>query len=139
MKRRRSSPRNSTRTGGLQHGFVVLLSVLDRHPAVAAVLINNATLTSPYRFCGKRRYYKPDAIVRLVTGPLTTDGQVPTHPDPLTNGLLLDRLQVAEMPDAAEDGADLTTMLDAALFVVLEIRQPRDVRDQAQAAAAERA
>jgi hypothetical protein len=121
-----------------QHGDAELLAVLDRHPAVAAVLINNAALTIPYRFCGKRRHYKPDAIVRLATRPLRANDQVPLHLEPFAEEPLLDRLQAGGGPDAADGGADLATMLGTAVFVVLEVRRSRDVRDQAQVAAAER-
>ena len=63
----------------IRHAGADLLAALDNHPAVAALLINDASLAIPYRFCGKRRTYVPDAIVRLATEPGPIDD--PLAPD----------------------------------------------------------
>jgi hypothetical protein len=122
----------------IRHGGVDLLAVLEHHPAVAAVLINNTSLTIPYRFCGKQRRYKPDAIVRLATELMTTDDHALPRPDPLTAGRLIDHLLAGDASIAADEGPDLAAVFRGAIFVVLEIRRSRDVRDQAQTEVAER-
>jgi hypothetical protein len=121
----------------IEHAGADLLAALDGHPAVAAVLINDASLAIPYRFCGKRRTYVPDAIVRLATEPVATDNPLAPDPESLRAGALIDRLIAGDALSAADDQVELTATFRTAVFAVLEIRRSRDVRDQAQAEAAE--
>jgi hypothetical protein len=122
----------------IRHSGVDLLAILENHPAVAAVLINNALLTIPYRFCGKQRRYQPDALVRLATDPMPTDDRAPSCPEPLPAEPLIDHLLAGDASIAADEGPDLAAVFRGAIFVVLEIRRSRDVRDQAQTEAVER-
>jgi hypothetical protein len=122
----------------IRHGGADLLAALDHHPAVAAFLINNALLTIPYQFCGKQRRYQPDAIVRLATKRTMADDQAPPWTDPLTAEPLIDHLMEGKGLIAVDDEVGLDATFCETVFVVVEVRRSRDVRDQAQAEAAER-
>jgi hypothetical protein len=121
----------------IRHAGADLLAALDNHPAVAALLINDASLAIPYRFCGKRRTYVPDAIVRLATEPGPIDDPLAPDPEMLAAESLIDRLIAGEALSVTDETVDLAAAFRTAVFVVLEIRRSRDVRDQAQAVAAE--
>jgi hypothetical protein len=122
----------------IRHAGVDLLAALDGHPAVAALLINDGSLAMPYRFCGKRRTYVPDAIVRLATEPGPIDDPFVPDPEVRAAESLIDRLIAGEALGVADETVDLAAAFRTAVYVVLEIRRSRDVRDQAQAEAAER-
>jgi hypothetical protein len=122
----------------IRHGGADLLAALAHHPAVAAVLINDASLTIPYRFCGKRRAYVPDAIVRLATEPMTIENPLSGDSELHAAESLVERLIAGKPLSAVDEPMDLASAFSRAVFVVLEIRRSRDVRDQAQARAAER-
>jgi len=121
----------------IREGGADLLTVLETQPHVASVLINRTTLRIPYRFRGKQRQYIPDALVRL-----SAERSTVAPPD-AREPVALEALLAGEDPTAAtrsdaDDEAALAAVLRGAVFVVLEIRRSRDVRDQAQAEAAER-
>jgi hypothetical protein len=122
----------------IEHAGADLLAALDGHPVVAALLINDGSLTIPYRFCGKRHKYMPDAIVRLAAEPVPIEDPLAPDPEVRTAEALIDRVIAGEALSVADDMMDQEGAFRTAVFVVLEVRRSRDVRDQAQAEAAKR-
>jgi hypothetical protein len=118
----------------LQFGAGDLLVTINDHPAVATILVNNATLTIPYHFRGKWRSYVPDAVVTLANPSKPSVNFFDEEAEERAAKALVERMLSPE-PVAVED--EQASDLRSEVFVVVEVRRARDVRDQAQSEAAE--